>query len=217
MGSSPSPQADTRAATWVDTVAAVLLAVAAVATAWSSYQASRWNGEQAKAFSAANAARVHSSRAADLANAQKQVDVAVFMQWVDATVHEDQELADFYRARFREEFKPALEAWLATDPFNDPEAPLTPFTLPEYQLAAQQEADRLDAEEAANAELAKQNIERATRYVLGVVLFAISLFFAGISTKLATHRLRAAILGVGCAIFLLTATWVATFPKSVSF
>ena len=188
-----------------------------MATAWSSYQASRWNGEQAKAFSAANAARVHSSRAAALATAQKQVDVAVFMSWVDATVHEDQELADFYRERFREEFMPAVEAWLATDPFNDPDAPLTPFTLPEYRLAAQEESEQLDAVEAENAELARENIERATRYVLAVVLFSISLFFAGISTRLATPRLRVVILLVGCTFFLVTAVWVATFPKSIAF
>jgi hypothetical protein len=213
---SAEPAPRPKRASWVDTVSAVLLAVAAVGTAWCSYQASRWNGEQAKAFSAANAARVHSSRSAALANAQKQVDVAVFMEWVNATAHEDEQLADFYQVRFRAEFIPAFEAWLATDPFGDPDAPLTPFTLPEYRLAAQEEADRLDAEEAANAELAKQNIERSTRYVLGVVLFAISLFFAGISTKLATHRLRAVVLVVGCVFFLATAIWVATFPKSIA-
>ena len=33
---------------WVEIAATVLLALAAVATAWSSYQATRWNGEQAK-------------------------------------------------------------------------------------------------------------------------------------------------------------------------
>ena len=38
---------------WVEIVATVLLALAAVATAWSSYQATRWNGEQTKAWSRA--------------------------------------------------------------------------------------------------------------------------------------------------------------------
>ena len=44
---SPDPPESTR--DWVEILATVLLAVAAVATAWSGYQASRWNGEQAKA------------------------------------------------------------------------------------------------------------------------------------------------------------------------
>ena len=50
-----------------------------------------------------------------------------------------------------------------------------------------------------------------------MVLFAVSLFFAGISTKLGTQRIRAVILSIGCAIFRVTAGWVLTFPKSIAF
>ena len=80
------------------------------ATAWRSYQASRWTGEQAKTFAAASAARIESTKASDLANAQTQVDVAVFIQWVDADLHGEHELATFYEQRFRDEFKPAFQA-----------------------------------------------------------------------------------------------------------
>ncbi len=93
---------------WIDTIAAVLLALAAVATAWSSYQASRWTGEQAKAFASASAARVESTRASSLANAQTAVDVGVFTQWVDAELRGEDELAEFYELRFRAEFQPAF-------------------------------------------------------------------------------------------------------------
>ena len=200
----------------IDTIAAVLLAVAAVATAWSSYQASRWTGEQAKAFAPANAARVESTRSSNLANAQTQVDVAVFSQWVDARLQGEADLAAFYEQRFRAEFKPAFRAWLRTDPFEDPSAPPSPFAMDEYQLAATQEANKLSATAEASAELARTNIQRATNYVLGVVLFATSLFFAGISTKLNSTRLRGVILGVGCVVFVLAASWIATFPISLS-
>ena len=200
----------------IDTIAAVLLAVAAVATAWSSYQASRWTGEQAKAFSAGNAARVESTRSSSLANAQTQVDVAVFTSWVDARLRGEADLAAFYEQRFRDEFQPAFRAWLATDPFEDPSAPPSPFAMDEYQLAATQEANELSATAEASAELARTNIQRATNYVLGVVLFATSLFFAGISTKLNSTRLRGVVLGVGCVVFVLAASWIATFPISLS-
>jgi Mn2+/Fe2+ NRAMP family transporter len=46
---------------WIDVVATTVLALAAVATAWSGYQASRWHGEQAIAFSRANASRLESN------------------------------------------------------------------------------------------------------------------------------------------------------------
>jgi hypothetical protein len=61
---------------WVQVVATVLLALAAVATAWAGYQASRWHGEQAVAGAKANAARLESARASGVANRQAQIDVA---------------------------------------------------------------------------------------------------------------------------------------------
>ena len=125
----------------VEVVATVLLAVAAVATAWSSYQASRWNGEQAKAASRTNAIRIDAARAQGLAEAQTEIDVATFTQWVDAYARDETELADFYFKRFRAEFKPAVNAWVATRPLRNPNAPLTPFAMPQYRLAADAEAD----------------------------------------------------------------------------
>ena len=203
-------------ASGVEIVAAVLLASAAVATAWSSYQASRWTGEQAKAFASANAARVESTRASDLANAQSEIDVTTFSQWVDAFLQGNDEIATFYERRFREEFRPAFHAWLRTDPFDDRSAPDSPFAMPQYVLAANEQAEALDAEAELTAAQARDDVQRATNYVLGVVLFAVSLFFAGISTKLGNHRIRAVVVGIGCAIFFVTAAWIATFPVSLS-
>ena len=187
-----------------------------MATAWSGYQASRWNGEQAKAFSRAAAARVESAKAADLANSQTQVDVATFIQWVDAFALDETELADFYFKRFREEFRPAMEAWIATRPRQNADAPLTPFAMPQYRLAAREEAERLEAAAELQSATARTNVQRATNYVLGVVLFAAVLFFAGMSMKLPTPRLRRVLLGFGVLVFVGTVIWLATFPISIS-
>jgi hypothetical protein len=200
----------------LDLLAAALLALATVATAWSGYQASRWNGEQAKAFSRASALRIESAKVDDLANAQTQIDVATFMQWVDAYAQDDQELAAFYRARFRAEFKPAADAWIASRPLKNPDAPLTPFAMPEYRLDARDESERLEAEAEVSSVRARTNVQRATNYVLGVVLFAAALFFAGLSARLASHRLRRILLAFGVVIFVGTVAWIATFPISLS-
>ena len=201
---------------WVEIVATVLLAFAAVATAWSSYQANRWNGEQTKASGRVNALRIEAARAQGLAEGQTQVDIGMFFQWVNATATDEAELAEFYDARFRPEFRPAFDAWLATDPLTSPDAPPTPFAMDEYQLEARDDAERLDGEAEALAAVVRLNIQRSANYVLGVVLFAVALFFAGMSTKLHTPGPRKALLVVGCLIFLGTAAWIATFPVSVS-
>jgi Domain of unknown function (DUF4337) len=201
---------------WIEVIATVLLALAAVATAWSSYQAARWNGEQAKASGAVNKTRIEAARAAGLANAQTEVDVATFTQWIDAFARREQELANFYFRRFRTEFKPAVDAWIATRPRQNPDAPLTPFVMPEYRLAARTEAERLDRQAEALSAQVQRDIQRSTNYVLGVVLFAVALFFAALCTKLGAPSLRVAALALGALVFLGAFVWVATSPVSFS-
>jgi hypothetical protein len=200
----------------LELLATILLAIAAVATAWSSYQSSRWSGVQAIDFSRANAARVESTRAATEAGQETQVDVLTFTQWVNAYAAKDTRLSDFYLQRFRREFKPAVRAWIATRPLKNPKAPPTPFSMPQYKLASQAESERLLGEaEAATAE-ARQSNQRSDNYVLAVVLFAAALFFAGISTKLTMPKQRVALLTFGYVLFFCTAIWLATFPITVS-
>jgi hypothetical protein len=201
---------------WVEILATVVLALAAVATAWSSYQATRWNGETTKATSRVNALRIDAARAQGLAQAQTQVDIGMFFQWVNATAADDAELADFYRDRFRPEFQPAFDAWLDTDPLENADAPPSPFAMDEYQLQARADAERLDAEEQEAVATVRRNVQRAANYVLGVVMFAVALFFAGMSAKLRTPATRKALLVVGCLVFVGTLAWIATFPINVS-
>jgi hypothetical protein len=216
-GRTPGAENGRRAmGSWVEVAATVVLAVAALAIAWSGYQASRWTGEQAKAFSRANAARVESTRWSNLANSQTEIDVATFTQWVNSYARKETELADFYRKRFRKEFNPAVEAWIATRPLKNPDAPLTPFATPQYRLAASAEAERLEAKAGAEAAVATRNIQRATNYVLCVVLFSAALFFGGISTRIGNPRARAIIVVIGCLILVGALAWITTFPISLS-
>jgi hypothetical protein len=199
----------------LDLAATLLLALAAIATAWATYQSSVWRGEQAKAQSASIAARVESTRQASVANRQVQIDVALFTQWVDAYARGEDELTAFYRKRFRDEFEPAFEAWIATKPAQNESAPLSPFAMPQYKLAATAEAEVLEEQAAENSRGVSRYIERADRYMLAVVLFAIALFFAALSTRLKTLGSRVTLLGLGYVLLLGTATWLATQPINV--
>jgi len=48
------------------------------------------------------------------------------------------------------------------------------------------------------------------------VLFAMTLFFAGLSIRLPSPRAQAALVALACVVFLGAAIWVATFPVSVA-
>ena len=193
----------------------VLLVVAALGTSWSSYQATRWNGEQAKAASRTNAIRIDAARAQGLAQAQTQVDVATFIAWADADRRGDRKLADFYVERFRAEFKPAFDAWMATKPLQNAAAPPTPFAMDEYQLASRKQAEQLDAGAEASAAQAQRNIQHASNYVLTVVLYAVVLFFAGVSTRITNRRLRWVLAAAGWIVLAATVAWITTFPTSL--
>lgn len=196
--------------------ATILLAVAAVLTAWSSYQSSRWSGVQAIDFSKASASRIESSKSSTTAGQQSEVDVVTFTAWADAYAAGDEFLSDFYFKRFRPEFKPAVDAWVATRPLKNPKAPPTPFVMPQYKSAAAAQSAALVKEAEGHTADATQSNQRSDNYVLAVVLFAAALFFAGISTKLSRPRQRTWILGLGYLLFLCTFVWVLTFPISFS-
>jgi hypothetical protein len=70
------------------------------------------------------------------------------------------------------EFRPAFEAWVATKPRTNPRAPLSPFAMPEYKLAASATSDRLEGRAAAFSQRAGDFIQRADNYALAGVLFA---------------------------------------------
>jgi small-conductance mechanosensitive channel len=200
---------------WIDVLSTILLALAAVATAWATYQAAHWRSEQALAGNRSTAARVQANRAAGVANRQIVVDVTTFTQWVDAYSARSSRLAAFYFRRFRHEFRPAVTAWIATKPLANPRAPLTPFEMPQYTSAALAEADALEAKGAVESRKAQMLVSRADRFTLCVVMFATALFFAGISTRMRSERSRAVILSIGWVAFLGAFVWMATFPHSV--
>jgi hypothetical protein len=156
------------------------------------------------------------ARAASLAEAEAQVDVATFIAWADADRRGDKKLADFYLDRFRPEFEPAFDAWIATRPLVNPNAPPTPFALDEYKVTSQVEAARLDKAAEVSAAEVSRDIQRASNYVLTVVLYAAVLFFAGMSTKISSGRLRWVLTLAGAVVLVCAIAWIATFPVSVA-
>jgi hypothetical protein len=202
--------------TWQELLVTTLLVVAALATSWSSYQATRWNGEQAAAAGRTNAIRIQAARADGLSRSQTQIDVATFIAWADADQRGETKVADFYESRFRPEFQKAYDAWLALDPLTNAAAPTTPFAMDEYHVAAKAEAEQLDAAAEASAAEVRTSIQRSSNYVLTVVLYAVVLFFAGMSTRLKNMRLRWVMTTAGIVVLLGTLAWVATFPVSVA-
>ena len=188
----------------VEVVAAILLALATVLSAWGAYQATRWSGEQADSYARSAALRAESGRHGTAASRQIQIDVATFLAWADAKAQRDTRLAGFIEQRFRAEFKPPFKAWLTGSPADASGLPSgTPFDQPEYKLAEQAVADtKLGEADAALLEAQEAN-QVSDNFVLTAVLFASVLFFAGIAARFRPQWIRWAMLGMAVAVFVL--------------
>ena len=173
----------------------VLLVVAALGTSWSSYQATRWNGEQAKAASRTNAIRIE-RRAGPRPVAGPDPGRRRHVHRLGGRGPPGRgELAAFYVDRFRAEFQPAFDAWLATRAVRR--------TRPRRRRPSPCRSTSSPPEGGRTARRGRRGVGGrgapghpaiASNYVLTVVLYAVVLFFAGMSTKLARP---AAALGDG--------------------
>ena len=180
--------------------ATVLLALAALATAWSGYQASLWDGIQSSNYTQASAARTNAAEKHTEANQLRLADLSVFENFIDASLDGDDELANFYRVRFRDEFEPAYEAWIALEPEANADAPPSPLAMPEYQLERDREATNLNARADAKFAEGEEANDFSDAYTASTLLFAAALFFAAISERFEYRRARISLLafaGVG--------------------
>jgi hypothetical protein len=202
----------------VEVVAAILLSLATVLSAWGAYQATRWSGEQANNYARSAALRAESGRHGTIASRQIQIDVQTFIAWVDAAATDDQRLADFYVERFRPEFIPAFTAWRlqpGVDSEGLPEG--TPFDQPEYVNAEQATAEKLFADADAALAEAQWNNQISDDFVLTAVLFASVLFFAGIAARFRPQWIRWTMLGVAVVVFGIGLVVEFLLPQNVGF
>jgi hypothetical protein len=201
---------------WIELAATILLAAATIASAWSAYQATRWGGVQANAFSLASAARTESVRSSNLATAQRQVDVATFIAWLNAYADKKPGLLDFYESRFREEFKPAFQSWLNSVPSGSV-PPGTPFMESNYVLAAQTQADaQLSVAEEQTA-IARRANQTGDNFVIVVVIMASVLFFAGVGTKFKHQNTRRLMITMAVLLFVGGIVVIGSLPQNVGF
>jgi hypothetical protein len=196
----------------LDLYLTIIMSVAALATSWAGYQASVWSGDQAAHGSAATALRTTSTRASTRAGQERIVDVQLFTSWLNAYATGNTRLATFYEGRFRPEFRPAFRAWVASRPLRSPDAAPTPFTLPQYRVASDAEAQQL-ARAADQESAASQYANRVSDgYVLDAVILAMVMFFATAAQRGFTARLRLVSFLIALAMCAFGVYRLATSP-----
>jgi hypothetical protein len=199
---------------WIELAAAVILALATIVAAWSAYQATRWGGVQASSSRSAIEAKTDAAQQTSILGAQVQIDVQLWTLWLQQAAEDNAAGEAFLEARFRDEFKPAFEAWVASAPEGDV-PPGTPFDRPEYAPQAQAEADRLNAASQSFADTSAEANQTGDNFVLTAVIMASVLFFAGVGTKLKGRAVRLFMLLVAMLFFLGGVGFMLSLPQNV--
>jgi hypothetical protein len=194
-------------------IEAILLATVALLAAWSGFAAAKWSTESRLELSQSTKHRTLSSEAELRAMEARNFDAATFNTWFTASVAGDQKAEDLAARRFSDEFKVAFDAWIVTDPLNNPAAPKGPTFMPEYVQPQQGVAD----EEARLADEAYEKGakagETADDYVRTTVLLASVLFLVGISGHFRIHAARVGLIGVSVAILIYGGVLLILAPK----
>jgi hypothetical protein len=184
----------------LEIITAILLSFAGAATSWSGYQAALWSGIEAASYTEATALRLESTRASTEAGQLAIADVSLFIEWLNAYATRNKKLADFYRARFRPEFVPAFEAWLASNPIKNPHAYRTPFKQPEYQPEDLKQAKALNEKSVELFKRGQEANEFSDSYVLNTVLLAMVMFLCSIAQQFKRPGSRLLLLAVSLLI-----------------
>lgn len=194
-------------------IEAVLLAVVAVLAAYSGYASAKWGTESSLKLAKASATRTEASRANLIAQENKNFDGSTFNTWFTAYTNGNTGAMAIAEKRFRPEFRVAFEAWLKTDPANNPLAPPGPTYMAEYKQPELEQAAAFDREADtlyADGAVAGANSDG---YVRTTVYLATVLFLIGIAAHFNVRAARICLIVVGFSILTLASWQLLTMPK----
>jgi len=192
---------------------AILLGMAALATAWAAFQGSQYDGEMLTSFTEANLAISDSNAYYSEGDQTYLQDQLLFLQYQQAVYAGDDEFAVHIKdSLMSDQLVAAVDWWEQPEnqeyysPFVD-ENPN--YTIPEYE-----QADALSDETDANFEEGQAANDTGDKFNLITVLLAASLFVLGISNGFKVMTMRLATLSIGAVIFLGATIWLLTLPTA---
>jgi hypothetical protein len=206
--------AESRAHQILEICEAIVLAIVAVTTAWSGYQAALWTGHQAELYGLASRYRVEAEGKATTANQERLYNASTVVEWLKAEASGEKKLSALFERRFLPEFRPAFESWKKTDPLNNPDAPAGPFFMPEYHSAKAEEAAELNDKATETFERGNKARERSDDYVRVTVLLATVLLLTAISQRFKTHRVRIGLAVLAALVLCFPIYRILTLPRA---
>jgi hypothetical protein len=197
----------------IEILGILMLALAAVATAWGGFQAAKGDGRQSVLYAEAGVDRVKATTVAIAGQQRLASDASTFNEWLGATRANDRVLQAMLVRRFSPEYRTAFAAWQKTAPFTTPSAPPGPGYMPEYHNPQLEQAEHLNEEAAATEEEGTHARETAEKYIGATVLFALVLFLVAVSQRFRLWGVRIGAIAIALALLSYALYQVATLPR----
>src|SRR3974390_113234 len=83
----------------VELIEAIILALVAVTTAWSGYQAARWDASQSVLYGRSLRLRIEGQALDVESNQIKQYNSSTVVEWLKAEAHGESKLSEFFERR----------------------------------------------------------------------------------------------------------------------
>jgi hypothetical protein len=198
----------------IEILEAVVLAIVAVLTAWSGYQAARWEALSANKYALGTRTSVRAQEGLTLAGQDRLYDIVTFNGWLAAKTANNVKLVDLYERRFRPEYLAAFEAWQKLDPLNNPSAPAGPIFMPEYVNSHSIESAKLSELATSYFNQGVETRENADSYVKVTVFLATVLLLTALSQRFKTFGPRIAVVGIAFVLLTISLYWVWIFSRA---
>ena len=191
---------------------AVVLSIVTLVAAWAGYSAAKWGTESSLKLAQASAERVQANRASQESLTYRTADAVTFNAWYVAYVAGDKSAMRVARKAFLANYRLAFDAWLATKPFTNPDAPASPQAMPQFVFPGAALANALDARANASYAQGQTAANTGDEYIRATVILASVLFLIGISTQFPIRRGRYGLITVGVLVLLVAGAQILALP-----
>jgi hypothetical protein len=213
LSEHPQPLPESPGYSVLEIVEALVLAMVAIATAWSGYHAALWTERQSELYGEASKLRVQAEGAATTANQERLYYAATVAEWLKAEAHGEKRLSDLFERRFLPEFHPAFEAWKKTDPVNNPNAPAGPQLMAEFRSSKTEQAARLNDEATEVFERGTKARQFSDDYVRLTVILATVLLLTAASQRFKIRSVRVGLIFIAILLLLYPLYRIFQLPR----
>jgi len=205
----------------IDTISVILISLTAITTAWCAYQSNQWGGQETKS--------ILESQMYGRLSTEKQVirqnfysfDATLIMNFIEAYVHSDEKIMNFYLERTRPQMRKLLREWIDLTPMTNKHAPHHPLLMPGYKKYTldpmDDEINKLKRKERYHKDKSVEADNISDRYILMTVIFATIFLLAGVAPKLRNTNFMTFIVAFASLIFAFSLILMLTYPVILDF